>query len=47
VDAGAFDKKTRLLYLSAGEGKVLVFQQDSPGQHCVAQEIISKPGANL
>jgi hypothetical protein len=47
VDADAFDKKTRLLYLSAVEGKVFVSQQDSPGQHCVAQEIITKPGAKL
>lgn len=45
VDAGAFDSKTRLVYLSTGDGKVFVFHQDSPDQYSVAQEITTKPGA--
>ncbi len=45
VDAGAFDNKTRLVYLSTGDGKVFVFHQDSPDQYSVAQEIMTKPGA--
>jgi YVTN family beta-propeller protein len=45
VDAGAFDSKTRLVYLSTGDGKVFVFHQDSPDKYSVAQEIITKPGA--
>ena len=45
VDAGAFDSKTRLVYLSTGEGKVYVFHQDSPDKYSVAQEIITKSGA--
>src|SRR6516165_6976880 len=39
VDAGAFDSKTRLVYLSTGDGKVFVFHQDSPDQYSLAQEI--------
>jgi YVTN family beta-propeller protein len=45
VDAGAFDAKTRLVYLSTGDGKVFVFHQDSPDKYSVAQEITTKPGA--
>jgi YVTN family beta-propeller protein len=45
VDAGAFDSKTRLVYLSTGDGKVFVFRQDSPDKYSVAQEIETKPGA--
>jgi len=45
VDAGAFDNKTRLVYLSTGDGKVFVFRQDSPDKYSVAQEINTKPGA--
>jgi len=45
VDAGAFDPKTRLVYLSTGDGKVFVFHQDSPDKYSVAQEIITKAGA--
>jgi len=45
VDAGAFDNKTRLVYLSTGDGKVFVFRQDSPDNYSVAQEINTKPGA--
>ncbi|MGB7439317.1 MAG: hypothetical protein WBW49_28170, partial [Candidatus Acidiferrum sp.] len=45
VDAAAFDSKTRLVYLSTGDGKVFVFRQDSPDQYSVAQEIMTKPGA--
>jgi DNA-binding beta-propeller fold protein YncE len=45
VDAGAFDSKTRLVYLSTGDGKVFVFHQDSPDKYSVAQEITTKPGA--
>jgi DNA-binding beta-propeller fold protein YncE len=45
VDAGAFDNKTRLVYLSTGDGKVFVFHQDSPDHYSVAQEITTKPGA--
>ncbi len=45
VDAGAFDSKTRLVYLSTGDGKVFVFRQDSPDKYSVAQEITTKPGA--
>ncbi len=45
VDAGAFDSKTRLVYLSTGDGKVFVFHQDSPDKYSVAQEITTKTGA--
>jgi DNA-binding beta-propeller fold protein YncE len=45
VDAGAFDSKTRLVYLSTGDGKVFVFHQDSPDEYSVAQEITTKAGA--
>ena len=45
VDAGAFDSKTRLVYLSTGDGKVFVFHQDSPDNYSVAQEITTKTGA--
>jgi outer membrane protein assembly factor BamB len=45
VDAGAFDTRTRLVYLSTGDGKVFVFHQDSPDNYSVAQEIITRPGA--
>jgi YVTN family beta-propeller protein len=45
VDAGAFDAKTRLAYLSTGDGKVFVFHQDSPDEYSVAQEITTKAGA--
>jgi DNA-binding beta-propeller fold protein YncE len=45
VDAEAFDAKTRLVYLSTGDGKVFVFHQDSADKYSVAQEIITKPGA--
>jgi YVTN family beta-propeller protein len=45
VDSGAFDSKTRLVYLSTGDGKVFVFREDSPDKYSVAQEIVTKPGA--
>jgi len=45
VDAGAFDSKTRLVYVSTGDGKVFVFHQDSPDHYSIAQEITTKPGA--
>lgn len=45
VDAGAFDPKTRLVYLSTGDGKVFVFHQDSPDQYSQIQEIATKAGA--
>ncbi len=45
VDAGAFDAKTRLVYLSTGDGKVFVFHQDSPDQYSLAQEISTLKGA--
>jgi YVTN family beta-propeller protein len=45
VDAGAFDAKTRLVYLSTGDGKVSVFHQDSPDQYSLAQEIPTVKGA--
>jgi len=45
VDAGAFDNKTHLVYLSTGDGKVFVFHQDSPDKYSVAQEITTKSGA--
>lgn len=45
VDAGAFDAKTRLVYLSTGDGKVFVFHQDSPDAYSVAQEITTQVGA--
>jgi len=45
VDAGAFDGKTGLVYLSTGDGKVFVFHQDSPDKYSMAQEIITKAGA--
>lgn len=45
VDAGAFDSKTRLVYLSTGDGKVFVFHQDSPDKYSLVQEIATKDGA--
>ncbi len=45
VDAGAFDSKTKLVYLSTGDGKVFVFHQDSPDKYSLAQEIVTKVGA--
>ena len=45
VDAGAFDAKTRMIYLSTGDGKVFVFHQDSPDKYTQVQEITTKAGA--
>ena len=45
VDAGAFDAKTRLVYLSTGDGKVFVFHQDSADQYSLSQEITTLKGA--
>jgi YVTN family beta-propeller protein len=45
VDAGAFDSKTRLVYLSTGDGKVFVFHQDSPDKYSLSQEITTVKGA--
>jgi DNA-binding beta-propeller fold protein YncE len=45
VDAGAFDAKTRLVYLSTGDGKVFVFHQDSPDQYSLSEEITTLKGA--
>ena len=45
VDAAAFDSRTRLVYLSTGDGRVFVFHQDSPDRYSMAQEISTKPGA--
>jgi YVTN family beta-propeller protein len=45
VDAGAFDAKTRMVYLSTGDGKVFVFHEDSPDQYSQVQEITTKAGA--
>jgi YVTN family beta-propeller protein len=45
VDAGAFDSKTKLVYLSTGDGKVSVFHQDSPDKYSLVQEIVTKTGA--
>jgi DNA-binding beta-propeller fold protein YncE len=45
VDAGAFDPKTGLAFLSTGDGKVFVFHQDSPDQYSLAQEITTLKGA--
>jgi len=45
VDAGAWDPKTKLAYVSTGDGKVFVFHQDSPDKYSLAQEVITKAGA--
>lgn len=45
VDAGAFDPRTRMVYLSTGDGKVFVFHQDSPDHYSPVQEIVTKTGA--
>ena len=45
VDAGAFDSKTKMVYLSTGDGKVFVFHQDSPDAYSLVQEIVTKAGA--
>jgi DNA-binding beta-propeller fold protein YncE len=45
VDAGAFDAKTRLVYLSTGDGKVFIFHQDSADQYSLSQEITTLKGA--
>src|SRR3974390_928311 len=42
VDAGAFDSKTKLVYLSTGDGKVSIFHQDSPDKYSLMQEIVTK-----
>ncbi len=44
VDAGAFDSKTKLVYLSTGDGKVSVFHEDSPDKYSLVQEIATKSG---
>lgn len=45
VDAGAFDSRTRMAYLSTGDGKVFVFHQESPDKYSQVQEIATKTGA--
>ena len=45
VDAGAFDPKTRLVYLSTGDGRVFIFHEDSADQYSQVQEIATKAGA--
>lgn len=45
VDAGAFDSRTRMVYLSTGDGKVFVFYQESPEKYLQVQEILTKPGS--
>lgn len=45
VDAGAFDAKTRMIYMSTGDGKVFVFHQNSADQYSQVQEITTKTGA--
>ena len=45
VDAGAFDAKTSLVYLSTGDGKVFIFHQDSADQYSLSQEITTLKGA--
>jgi DNA-binding beta-propeller fold protein YncE len=45
VDAAAFDAKTRLVYLSTGDGKVCIFHQDSADQYSLSQEITTRKGA--
>lgn len=45
VDAGAFDSKTRMVYLSTGDGKVFVFHQDAADTYSQVQEITTKVGA--
>jgi YVTN family beta-propeller protein len=45
VDASAFDSKTKMVYLSTGDGKVFVFHQDSPDKYSLTQEIVTKVGS--
>jgi YVTN family beta-propeller protein len=45
VDAGAFDPKTKMVFMSTGDGKVFVFHQDSPDSYSLAQEIVTVKGA--
>jgi YVTN family beta-propeller protein len=45
VDASAFDAKTKLVFLSTGDGKVFVFHQDSPDAYSLSQEIVTVKGA--
>lgn len=45
VDAGAFDARARMVYLSTGDGKVFVFHEDSPDKYTQVQEIVTKAGA--
>lgn len=45
VDAGAFDPRTRMVYLSTGDGKVFVFHQDAADEYSQVQEIVTKTGA--
>lgn len=44
VDAGTFDSKTKMVYLSTGDGKVSVFHQDSADKYSLVQEIATKTG---
>ncbi len=44
VDAGTFDSKSKMVYLSTGDGKVSVFHQDSPDKYSLVQEIATKTG---
>lgn len=45
VDAAAFDSTAKLVLLSTGDGKVSIFQQESPDKYSPAQEITTVKGA--
>jgi len=45
VDATAFDRETRLIFNSNGEGSVTVIHQESPDKYSVVQTVKTVPRA--
>ena len=45
VDATAFDKETRLIFNSNGEGKITVIRQDSPDKYSMVETVKTAPRA--
>lgn len=45
VDATAFDKETRLIFNSNGEGTITVIHQDSPDKYSMVETVKTAPRA--
>ena len=45
TDAAAFDPKTRLVFISNGEGTITIIQQESPDKYRVLQTVKTEEGA--